>query len=256
MSRTPYFTPHTFRFLRELARHNERAWFADHRARYEQHVRDPFLRLIADLQGPLAAISRHYRADPRGAGGSLFRIHRDTRFRNDKTPYKTWAGARLFHERRKQVATPSFYIHVQPGHCFVGAGIWHPEPAELKRIREFLVDNPAAWTKATQAPAFRRNYPLGGEMLVRAPRGFDPAHPLVRTSSARASSSRARSPTRSPARRACCTRSSATSSRWRRSSTTCALRWTWSSRRAPTGPVPRHAKADSLPGLAMLRTYA
>lgn len=174
-----YFTNKSFTFLRTLARNNERAWFQAHKADYETQVREPFLRLLQDLQPDLAAISGQFRADPRPVGGSLFRIHRDTRFANDKTPYKTHAGARLFHQRYRETDTPSFYIHIQPGHCFVGAGLWHPEPATRRRIRQFIADNPAAWSKAVHSPAFRRRFELGGEQLQRPPRGFPPDHPLI-----------------------------------------------------------------------------
>ena len=92
---TPYFTDKTFKFLRALARNNSREWFHAHKAEYDAHLRGPFLQLITDLQPDLLGISEHYRADPSGVGGSLFRIHRDTRFSNDKTPYKTWSGRAL-----------------------------------------------------------------------------------------------------------------------------------------------------------------
>ena len=82
-----YFDTGSFKFLRGLARHNDKAWFESHRQDYEAHVRQPFLRLITDLQPALAAISPHFRADPRTVGGSLFRIYRDARFSNDKSPY-------------------------------------------------------------------------------------------------------------------------------------------------------------------------
>jgi uncharacterized protein (TIGR02453 family) len=176
---TTYFSPATFKFLRDLAKNNNRTWFAASKARYEDVLRQPFLRLIADLQVPLAKISTHYVADPRAQGGSLFRIHRDTRFANDKTPYKTHAGARLFHQRFREVDSPSFYIHIQPGHCFVGAGLWHPEAPTRTRIRHFLVDNPEAWRKAVHSPAFKRRFELGGELLTRPPRGYPADHPLI-----------------------------------------------------------------------------
>jgi len=193
---TTYVTADSFRFLRELARNNNREWFAANKARYEKTTRDPFLRLIGDLAGPLAGISPHFRADPRPSGGSMFRIYRDTRFANDKTPYKAWLGARLYHERSRQVPmgrspsaseamdgrerpAPLFYLHVAPGRCFVGGGLWHPESATVKRIRDFLVDNPATWKKAVQAKRFREHFELGGESLTRPPRGYDPAHELI-----------------------------------------------------------------------------
>lgn len=176
---TTYFTDKTFTFLRGLARHNSREWFQAHKAEYEAHLRQPFLRLIGELQPDIAAISPHYRADPRPAGGSLFRIHRDTRFANDKTPYKTWGGARFFHERSRQVEAPSFYLHIQPGNCFLGAGLWHPETATLRRIRDFIVENPEAWKQAVHAPAFRKRFAMGGESLSRPPRGYPAEHPLI-----------------------------------------------------------------------------
>jgi len=174
-----YFSPATFRFLRDLAANNNRTWFAANKQRYDDAVREPYLRLIGDLQRPLAKISTHYRADPRPQNGSLFRIYRDTRFANDKTPYKTWAGARFAHERRRQVAAPSFYMHIQPRDCFAGGGIWHPESQTLKKIRDFLADNPAAWKKAVHSAAFRRRFEFWGEALSRPPRGFDPGHELI-----------------------------------------------------------------------------
>jgi uncharacterized protein (TIGR02453 family) len=174
-----YFSEKTFRFLRALKKHNDREWFAAHKPDYEQHLRDPFLRLIADLQPDLDKISPHYRADAKANGGSLFRIYRDTRFANDKTPYKTWSGARFFHVRSRQVAAPSFYLHIEPGGCFIGAGLWHPEPETQRRIRGFMLDNPSGWKAAVQTPAFRRRFELTGETLVRPPRGYPADHPLI-----------------------------------------------------------------------------
>jgi uncharacterized protein (TIGR02453 family) len=170
---TAYFSDKTFKFLRGLARHNEREWFHGHKADYEANLRQPFLRLLTDMQPVLAGVSTHFRADPKGVGGSLFRIHRDTRYAHDKSPYKTWQGAKLYHERARQVEAPSFHLHVQPGRCFVGAGLWHPETSTQRRIRQFIVDNPGGWERAAHGPAFRKRYTLeSSDMLVRVPAGF------------------------------------------------------------------------------------
>ena len=175
-----YFSDKSFRFLRSLGRNNNRDWFTAHKVDYEAQVREPFQRLLGDLRPALHDVSRHYRAEPRGVGGSLFRIHRDTRFSNDKTPYKTWQGARLFHERYRQAPAPSYYLHLQPANCFIAAGLWHPETATLRKIRQFIVDNPAAWKKAAHATAFRKRYGLTeDDMLVRPPRGFDPGFEFI-----------------------------------------------------------------------------
>jgi len=170
---TTYFSDASFKFLRALARHNDKTWFNDHRHHYQAHVRQPFLQLIADLQPALAQVSTHYRADPKTQGGSLLRIYRDARFSKDKSPYKTWQGARLFHERRRQRPAPSFYIHLQPGESFVGAGLWHPEPETQRTLRQFIFDNPSSWKAAAHAPKLLRKFAIDDrEKLVRAPRGF------------------------------------------------------------------------------------
>ena len=170
-----YFSDAGFKFLRALGRNNSREWFHAHKADYETHVRAPFQRLLTDLQPLLAEVSPHYRAEPKTVGGSLFRIQRDTRFAHDKAPYKTWQGARLFHERGRQVEAPSFYLHLQPGQCFIGAGLWHPQPDTLRRMRQFILDNPGSWNAAAHGSAFRRRFALDdSEMLVRMPRGFPP----------------------------------------------------------------------------------
>lgn len=179
MSDIAYFTPATFRFLRALARNNSRDWFTAHRADYERHVREPFLTLIADLSAPLASISQHYRADVRKNGGSLYRIHRDTRYSHNKLPYKTWQGSRFFHERRREIPAPAFYLHLEPGDCFAGGGMWHPEPPTLKNLRNFLANNPQAWKRATGSKPFRQRLSFWGEQLTRPPRGFDPDHELI-----------------------------------------------------------------------------
>ena len=168
-----YVSDASFKFLRALAQNNDKTWFNEHKQHYEDHVRQPFLRLLTDLQPDLAQVSEHFRSDPKTVGGSLFRIYRDARFSNDKSPYKPWQGARLFHERRKQVAAPSFYVHLQPGQCFVGAGLWHPEPPTQRRVRQFIFDNPGSWKAAAHAPKFRKRYEFeSSEVLSRPPRGF------------------------------------------------------------------------------------
>ena len=71
------------------------------------------------------------------------------------------------------------FLQFQPRDCFAGGGIWHPEPPTLKRIRDFLADNPAAWKRATQGKAFREHFQFWGESLTRPPRGYPVDHELI-----------------------------------------------------------------------------
>lgn len=174
-----HFTPELFRFLAQLKRNNRREWFEANRARYLEHVRDPMLHFIADLAPRLARISPHFVADPAPVGGSMFRIHRDVRFAKDKRPYKTAATARFPHERGKDVHTPGWYLHLEPGGVYVGTGIWHPDTPTLNRIRRAIVDDPAAWKRVRTNRALRAAHEWSGDSLKRPPRGFDADHPFV-----------------------------------------------------------------------------
>jgi uncharacterized protein (TIGR02453 family) len=171
----PHFSPDTLRFIRDLKRNNTREWFVANKARYEDAVKDPALRLIADFAPLLGKISPHFRATPR----SLFRIHRDTRFSKDKSPYKTHVGIHFRHDRARDAHAPGYYLHIEPGSVFAGVGIWHPEGDALRKIRERIAEDPAGWKRASRTKAFTRTFELAGDALKRAPKGFDPAHPLV-----------------------------------------------------------------------------
>ena len=124
---TARFTPDLFKFLGDLADNNEREWFHTNKARYDASVKEPALDFIEEFTKPLAKISPHFEANARASGGSLFRIHRDTRFGTDKTPYKINTGLHFRHERAKDAHAPGFYLHLQPRQSFMGIGIWRPE---------------------------------------------------------------------------------------------------------------------------------
>jgi uncharacterized protein (TIGR02453 family) len=170
-----FVSARTFRFLGELAQHNERAWFEANKRRYVEEVRDPLLRFVAACGPKLQRISRHVVADPRPVGGSLFRIHRDVRFSKDKSPYKTHAAMSFRHAAGRERPAPGFYLHLGPGDVFAGAGLWHAPSDAVKPVRDAIVASPDRWAKVARA------CPLGeGEdTLKRPPRGYDPAHPCI-----------------------------------------------------------------------------
>ena len=174
-----YFTNAALEFLSELADNNRRKWFEANRQRYENDVRDPALRFVADFGPRLTRISREFVADPRPSGGSLFRIHRDVRFSRDKSPYKTHIGIRFPHRRRKDVHAPGYYLHIEPGDSFVGVGVWRPSGESLTAIRDAIVEEPTRWKRARNARRFREAFELAGESLKTQPRGYESDHPLI-----------------------------------------------------------------------------
>ncbi len=178
MTETAHFTRATLAFLRELRENNDREWFHAHRRRWQRDARDPALRFIVDFGPRLERIAPRFRADPRAVGGSLFRIHRDVRFAADKRPYKTHLGIQFRHARGKDVHAPGFYLHIEPGGCFAAMGMWHPDSASLRRIRSAIAEESERWVRARDAVA-GAGLALEGDSLVRAPRGFDAAHPRI-----------------------------------------------------------------------------
>ena len=166
-----HFTPALFSFLRDLQQHNTREWFAANRDRYVADVEAPMLKFMDDFEPALKAISGAYVVDRRRIGGSLYRIHRDTRFSEDKTPFKTWQAARFEHEARRKVeSVPGFYLHLGADQCLAGGGVYHVERSGLTRIRQHIVDLPDQWRVATAG------IEVQGDQLKRGPAGFSLSH--------------------------------------------------------------------------------
>jgi uncharacterized protein (TIGR02453 family) len=170
----PSFSPGLFKFLRELSEHNERDWFNANKDRYERELKEPALAFIEDVGYRLPDVAPHLVADKR----SLFRIYRDTRFAKDKTPYKTHVGIYFRHARSADADTAGLYLHLEPGHVFLGAGIWHPGSPALKRIRDAVVARPDAWRDALAAVGPEWTL-ADGETLKRPPAGYSSDHPLI-----------------------------------------------------------------------------
>jgi uncharacterized protein (TIGR02453 family) len=130
------------------------------------------LALIADLLTLAAARKLPLTGDPAKA---VFRIHRDVRFSKDKRPYKTHCGASLSRTGEK-LAPGLFYIHIEPGACFVASGFWHPEPRLLNRLRQRILANPEQFLGVVGA-LDAQGMPIepDGDGAKRLPRGCEAA---------------------------------------------------------------------------------
>lgn len=174
-----YFTPELFKFLRELDRHNNREWFQRNKSRYDQFVRDPFLKFIEDFRPQLNSISPHFIADPRPVGGSLLRIYRDMRFRKDQAPYKTMVAARFPHRAFKERTAPGLYMHLDPQRSFFAGGLWRPDGDTRALVREAIINQQAKWKRAAKSKAFESIWDLSTESFKKLPSGCDPNHPFA-----------------------------------------------------------------------------
>src|SRR5436309_12295083 len=163
-----HFSPEFFKFLKSLSRNNNREWFQKNKPRYERFVLTPSLQFIKDAGKELRVVSPYLVADPRPFGGSLFRIYRDIRFSKDKSPYKTNVAMEFWHRRGGKKSYTGLYLHLAPGDSFAGAGIWHPDPPTLNRVRRAIVSQPEAWKWVKES-----GLKMEGEYLIRTPDGFE-----------------------------------------------------------------------------------
>lgn len=173
MSAQAHFSPQLFDFLKRLKRNNRREWFEKHRGEYQGFVLRPAVRFIEDFAPRLYEITPHVVADARPYRGSLFRIYRDTRFSHDKRPYK-WHAAMQFSHPGKDVHSPGFYLHLEPGSCFAAAGLWHPETSTLLKVRNAIVSRADEWRKVRGLINWD-----DANRLTRPPHGFPCDHEFI-----------------------------------------------------------------------------
>lgn len=165
-----------FHFFDDLKKNNNREWFNENKDRYYESVVNPISEFIVRMTPRLRKISRHYIADPKPHGGSMFRIYRDTRFSKDKTPYKTHAGVQFRHEAGRDAHAPGFYVHLAGDGLFMGGGVWNPAGPQLNRIRDYIADNARSWARVINARKVKEVGGIRGDSLKRPPRGFDAEH--------------------------------------------------------------------------------
>jgi uncharacterized protein (TIGR02453 family) len=173
------FGAETFHFLTELEHNNNRPWFAENKARYDELVFEPAMDFIVAMGPHLAKLSGDIDAIPKRQGGSLMRVYRDTRFSKDKTPYKLNIGIQFRHRWGKDAHAPGFYCHISNQDIFLGAGMWRPDPPSLAAIRQRIDNKAELWNKILTTPAFKRRYQLGGSSLKRPPKGYTADNPMV-----------------------------------------------------------------------------
>ena len=178
------FTPAALRFLRGLAKNNNKEWFERHRTEYEDEVREPMRDLIGEMNERLAKFAPEIGGDPKR---SMFRINRDIRFSKDKSPYKTHAACWFHHKRatsrvgsEADAGSAGFYFHLEPGRCMVGAGLWMPPRPQLNKLRDAIAEDPNGFDRMAKGLTKRFGGLDDEAMLSRMPRGFAEDHPAAK----------------------------------------------------------------------------
>ncbi len=166
-------------FLTQLSSNNNREWFDRNRTWYESNRK-----MLEALTDSLITGVRSFDTtigSPKSKD-CVFRIFRDTRFSNDKTPYKTNMGTFIARGGRKSTFA-GYYLHLEPGgKSFAGGGLYMPPSDKLKMVREEIYYHVDEFKKILKAKSFVSHFKeldLVGDELKKAPQGYDPSWPDI-----------------------------------------------------------------------------
>lgn len=156
-------------FLKDVAAHNDRSWFAAHRDRYEE-ARALFESMVQEVINATAAFDesiRHLHVKD-----CTYRFYRDTRFSEDKSPYKTHLGAYINAHGKKSWHS-GYYLHLEPGACMIAGGSYCLPSPVLKAVRQSVADEIDEFRSIVEAPDFRAAFPVIGDTRLKTmPKGF------------------------------------------------------------------------------------
>ncbi len=173
----PRFSSDTLKFLRALKRNNDREWFKARKEEYERCVREPMIAVIETLAKDLPRVAPEIVASPKA---SLYRIYRDTRFSEDKSPLKTNAAAVFPWRGLAKHEGAGLYFEVAPGWTWAGGGMYAPHPPQLLKVREHIAGTWPAIRRIASSRTFTGTVEkLSGDRLTRVPRGFPADHPAA-----------------------------------------------------------------------------
>jgi len=167
-------TPSSFYFLDTLKKNNNREWFATNKELFlnEQAVIEDFAEAL------LRELNTHDVIETPSGKKSLYRVYRDVRFSNDKTPYKTnWSGS---FRRATKYRRGGYYFHIEPGNNYVGGGFWNPNPQDIKLIREDIAFDATPLRAILNNADFISSFQtLKGDQVKTAPKGFPAEHEAI-----------------------------------------------------------------------------
>ncbi|MBN2244330.1 MAG: DUF2461 domain-containing protein [Candidatus Aminicenantes bacterium] len=172
------FSSESLSFLEALRKNNNREWFKRNRKDYEVYILEPAKIFAGTLGERLKKYLPDLRAVPR-VNGSIFRINRDTRFSQDKSPYKEHLGIFLWEGNRPKMECPGFYFQLAPSGVLLGGGIYVLSRQDLDKYRKAVVSPEFGPELKKAVDDIKRipGYTLGGAHYKRIPAGYASEHP-------------------------------------------------------------------------------
>ena len=168
----------TFDFLNSLKSNNNRDWFIKNRSAYtdsknnfESFVQEVIYK-IAEFEPIIKGLE---------VKNCIYRINRDIRFSNDKSPYKSHFGAFIVKGgKRNGDKFAGYYIHIEPGKSIIAGGAYMPPAPWLSAIREKIDEDPEKLLKIISDKTFLKYFgKIDGEKLKTSPKGYSSSHPQI-----------------------------------------------------------------------------
>lgn len=165
-----------FSFLKNLEKNNNKEWFDAHKKEYET-LRKQWLEFVSEAIKSMGKVDPDLQdLEPKNC---MFRINRDVRFSANKDPYKN-NFSMILQKGGKKSEAGGYYLHIQPGACFIAAGAWQPMPPKLAAIRQEIDYNAKEFVKLVTDKNFVKHFgKLGGETLQRPPKGYEADNPVI-----------------------------------------------------------------------------
>lgn len=152
-------------FLRDLKANNNKGWFEAHRSDYEQHLLTPLRALTIGLTPLMLSIDQDLATTP---GRVISRIHRDTRFSRDKSPYKTCLWLTFKRPVTEWRDTPCWFFEITADSYRYGMGFYNAAKETMDRLRETIERKPEQFRQAVAFLEKQDRFVLEGEMYRRA----------------------------------------------------------------------------------------
>ena len=164
-------------FLEQIKTNNNRDWFLAHKNIYEEKVKGALVRFLEVLKPRLAKFAPEIEVNPAKA---IFRIYRDIRFSQDKSPYKTHVAASLPSKDMKDGMGAVLYFHLESTEVLIAGGLYHPPSTALLAVRQYIAENSRKLRTIIDSTKFKNQFGgLRGEQLIRVPKGFAADHPAA-----------------------------------------------------------------------------
>jgi uncharacterized protein (TIGR02453 family) len=167
----------TILFLQNLSQNNTKAYFDQHKDEYKT-LQTEFNGFVEQLLHEIYLFDNQIQMLT--AKDCTYRINRDIRFSNNKTPYKTWMGAYISPNGRATSKPAYFFRITAEGKLRVGVGHWIHDTKDLFRVRTNVLEHAQELTTILSSKEIQKHFDgLYDWQTTRAPRGFDKTDPSI-----------------------------------------------------------------------------